>query len=109
DLVKSLDATHPTLIVVGPHGSNPYVPYVGKIDVIVARCYPCSYAGGCQMSQIDGTVQLLEEAGAPHYWGMIQAFADTSYRLPTPDELHEQFRRWRLSRMEGHLVASWSF
>jgi len=107
-LVKSLDAGPPTVAVIEPHSpGNPYAPYVGTVDVIGADRYPCSYQNGCVYSKIDDAVALLEQAGVPHYWGVIQAFSDSYYRMPTADELHQEFDHWRLSRMEGYLVFSW--
>jgi hypothetical protein len=109
-LVKSLDPGPPTFIVLQPHSpGNPYTPYVGTVDVIGVERFPCSYDNGCVMTKIDDAIQLAAEAGVPRYWAIIQAFADSYYRLPTADELREEFRRWRLSRMEGYLVFSWNY
>ncbi len=110
DLVKSLDPAHPTMAVIEPHWpENPYTPYVGTVDIIGVDRYPCSYVSGCVFSKIDDTLALLDQAGVPHYWAFIQAFADSYYRMPTADELHEEFRHWRQSRMEGYVVFSWAY
>jgi len=109
-LVRSLDPGPPTVLVIKGHApGNPYAPYVGTVDIIGADPYPCSHAHGCDMSKIDDAIRLLHEAGVPRYWGVIQAFADSYYRMPTVEELREEFRRWRGSRMEGYLVFSWAW
>ena len=110
DFVNSLDPTHPTMAVIEPHWpENPYTPYVGMVDIIGVDRYPCSYVSGCVFSKIDDTLALLDQAGVPHYWAFIQAFADSYYRMPTADEVHEEFRHWRQSRMEGYVVFSWAY
>ena len=110
DLVKSLDPRPPTLAVIEPHSpGNPYTPYVGAVDVIGVERYPCSYANGCVMSKIDDAIQLANDAGVPRYWAVVQAFADSYYRMPTADELRDEFRHWGASRMEGYLVFSWAY
>jgi hypothetical protein len=109
-LVKSIDPGPPTFAVIEPHSpGNPYAPYVGTVDVIAADRYPCSFANGCVFSKIDDAIALLEAAGVPRYWGVLQAFQDSYYRLPTPDELHEEFAHWRASRMEGYIVFAWQW
>ena len=60
-------------------------------------------------SRANGEIALLEAAGVPRYWGVLQAFADSYYRYPTRDELREAFARWRSSRMDGYLVFAWSY
>jgi hypothetical protein len=110
DLVKSLDPGPPTFAVIEPHSpGNPYAPYVGMVDVIGVERYPCSWKNGCVFSKIDDAVSLAEAAAVPHYWAVIQAHQDDWYRLPTADELHEEFRHWRLSRMEGYIVFAWEW
>src|SRR2546430_7951463 len=98
------------MAVIEPHWpENPYTPYVGTVDIIGVDRYPCSYVNGCVFSKIDDTLALLDQAGVPRYWAFIQAFADSYYRMPTADELHEEFRHWRRSRMEGYVVFSWAY
>src|SRR5438270_9141269 len=110
DLVRSIDPGVPTFAVIEPRaGENPYSPYVGTVDIIGADRYPCTYKHGCVMSKIDETIRLLDEAGVPRYWVAVQAFADVTHRLPSADELREEFQHWRQSRMEGYLVFSWDF
>ena len=109
-LVKSLDPGTPTFAVIMAHWpDNPYVPYVGTIDIIGADRYPCSWAKGCVFTDIDETIGLLETAKVPRYWAIVQAFADSYYRWPTAEELHEEFRQWRASSMEGYIVFSWAY
>jgi len=110
-LVKSIDPGPPTVVVIEPKtkAQNPYTPYVGSVDIIAADPYPCSHTGGCDMSKIDKQIALLEEANVPRYWVLVQAFADSYYRLPTVAELNDEFRHWRRSRMEGYLVFQWAY
>jgi len=109
-LVKSLDPDTPTFAVIMAHWpENPYVPYVGAVDIIGADRYPCSWAKGCVFTDIDETIGLLETAKVPRYWAIVQAFADSYYRWPTAAELREEFRHWRTSRMEGYVVFSWAY
>jgi hypothetical protein len=112
-LVKSVDPNPPTLVVIEPQSQspgNPYAPYVGMADVIGVERYPCSLASGCVFSKIDDQIALAEAAGIPRYWALIQAFGTPDYyRLPTAEELHEEFRHWRASRMEGYMVFAWSW
>ena len=109
-LVKSLDPGTPTFAVIMAHWpENPYAPYVGTVDIIGADRYPCSWAKGCVFTDIDETIGLLETAKVPRYWAIVQAFADSFYRWPTAEELHEEFRQWRASSMEGYIVFSWAY
>lgn len=113
-LIHSIDPGPPTLVAIEPStgpikGANPFTPYVGTVDIIGAERYPCTFKDGCVMSRIDDTIALLQQANVPRYWAILQAFADSTHLLPTPDELRAQVDHWRGSRMEGLLWFSWSF
>lgn len=110
DLVHSLDPGSTTFTVLEPHpGDNPYRPYVGTVDLISVDRYPCTFKDGCVMSRIEDTARLLDDAQVPRYVAILQAFGDSTHRLPTADELREQFVRWGNTRAEGIMTFSWNF
>jgi hypothetical protein len=80
--------------------------FAGTVDVLAVDRYPCSHAHGCDYTKIDEAIHELNRLKV-RYWAVIQAHGDEWYRVPTPSELHEQFVRWRASRMEGYLVFAW--
>jgi hypothetical protein len=111
-LIKSIDPTKPTYLVIqasdgeGPH---PYEKFAGTTDIMGVDIYPCSFENGCRMEKIDQAIAALEQDGVPRYWALIQAFEDDYYRMPTAAELHAQFARWRSSAMEGYFVFSLNY
>lgn len=107
DLVKSIDPGPPTFIVQN-HPERLHF-FAGKVDILGLNNYPCSDADGCEFDKIEEQAAEAERLGV-RYWGVIQAFGGSSgYRLPTPAEVHEQFVRWRRTRMEGYLVFAWRY
>jgi hypothetical protein len=111
DLVKSLDPGKPTLMV---HYEN-FATWAGKTDILGLDHYPCSIENGCDYSKIDAEAAEADRLGI-RYWGVIQAYGDGAsascgsspwYRLPTPDELHQEFVHWSATNMEGYLVFAW--
>jgi hypothetical protein len=104
DLVKSLDPGPPTVLVT--YKIDQFKLFAHTVDVLGLDVYPCSIRGGCDYTKIDVQAAVADHLGA-RYWGVIQAFGDDWYKLPTPDELHRQFRHWRATKMEGYLVFAW--
>ena len=111
DLVKSLDPGRPTFIVV--HRPERLAEFAGATDIIGLDHYPCSYKNGCDYSKIDAQAAEADRLGI-RYWGVVQAYGEPScytsdpwYRLPTAQELHQEFAHWRATRMEGYLVFAW--
>jgi len=103
-LVKSLDPGPPTFLVL--YKVDWFQRFVGATDIMVADAYPCSRKNGCDYSVIDRAIAELNRLDV-RYWAMIQAFGDDWHRVPTPEELHQQFLRWRASRMKGYFVFAW--
>lgn len=103
-LVKSIDPRPPTLLV--SYKLEQFPLFAGTVDIIGLDHYPCSIKDGCDFTRIDKAAAAADRAGI-RYWGVIQAFGDSYYKLPTPDELAQQFAHWRTTRMEGYLVFSW--
>jgi hypothetical protein len=104
DLVKSIDPGPPTFLVT--YRIDQIRLFAGTVDVLGLDGYPCSIAHGCDFSKIDRQAAIADRLGI-RYWGVIQAFGDNWYKLPTPDELHQQFVHWWGTKMEGYLVFAW--
>lgn len=103
-LVESIDPRPPTLIVM--YKVDQLERFAGTVDVIGLDHYPCSRKHGCDYAVIDEQAGVADRLGI-RYWGVIQAFGDDWYKLPTPEELHNQFLFWRATNMEGYLVFAW--
>jgi chitodextrinase len=107
DLVKSIDPGPPTLLV--DYKIDQLKLWAGTVDIIGLDKYPCKIKlNGCDYSIIDQQVAEAERLEI-RYWGVVQAFGDDYYKLPTPEELHAQFERWRRTKMEGYLVFAWRY
>jgi hypothetical protein len=106
ELVKSLDPGPPTLVVI--ERLERLKLFAGKVDVLGLDRYPCSIKNGCDYSKIDAQAAEADRLGV-RYWGVIQAYGDDWYKVPTPEELHQQFDRWRSTNMEGYLVFAWRY
>jgi len=112
ELVKSIDPAKPTLIVVDSNSGQQTLQQIpewkGTADVIGLDAYPCYPDLPCDYQWIDTVAQTADDAGLD-YWGVVQSFGDASegFRLPTPDELHQQFIHWRATKMKGYLVFAW--
>jgi hypothetical protein len=104
DLVKSIDRGRPTFLVM--YKLDQLELFAGTVDVIGLDTYPCTLERGCDFEKIDAQADLADRLGI-RYWGVIQAFGDDWYKLPTRDELHREFTHWRATNMEGYLVFAW--
>lgn len=112
DLIKSIDRSTPTFLVVNTWNgvkSYPYEDFAGTTDIMGLDVYPCSHSEGCKFMKISEAIAQAEVDKVPRYWAILQAFGDEYYRVPTTSELREQFRLWSSSRMEGYLVFSWNW
>ncbi len=112
-LVHQIAPGQPTLTVISAFDSGksyPYAIWKGTTDILGFDIYPCRQGvTGCSFDRIDAAIEAIRAAGIDRYWAVIQAFEDSYYRLPTPEELHEEFQHWRRSDMSGYLVFSWNY
>jgi hypothetical protein len=106
ELVKSLDRGPPTFLV--SYKPEQLKLFAGKVDVLGLDRYPCSIKNGCDYSKINAQAAEADRLGV-RYWGVIQAHGDDWYKVPTPEELHQQFEHWRATKMEGYLVFAWRY
>jgi hypothetical protein len=105
-LVKSIDPRPPTLVVI--NRDEQLKLFARTVDVIGLDHYPCSIRDGCEYSKIDRQAATADRLGI-RYWGVIQAVGDDWYKIPTPEELHQQFVHWRATKMRGYLVYAWHY
>jgi hypothetical protein len=113
-LVHTLDPGRPTFTVIQAwdektQESFPYQYWAGTVDILGLDVYPCTFANGCDFSEIDGAIAAAARYGITRYWAVIQDFQDSYYRLPTPPEVATQFDHWNRSRMSGYVIFSWNF
>ena len=107
ELVKSIDPGAVTFLA--DYKPEQLRLWAGTVDVIALVRYPCNVKlDGCDYTNLDELVAEADRLGI-RYWGVIQAFADDYYKLPTPEELHQLFEHWRATRMEGYLVFAWRY
>jgi hypothetical protein len=123
-LIKAIDPEAEVLIVIdGNSGAETLeqIPHwSGIADHIGINPYTCWQGQECRLDWIDHVAEAADASGLD-YWGVVQAFGEPTGagstmcalsgcgkpRLPTEDELHRQFYRWRASRMTGYLVFEW--
>jgi hypothetical protein len=106
DLVKSIDPAATTFLVT--YKIEQFRLFAGTVDILGLDKYPCSISHGCDYSKIDAEAAEADRLGV-RYWGVIQAHGDSWYKVPTVDELHQEFEHWRQTNMEGYLVFAWRF
>jgi hypothetical protein len=111
-LVKRLDPTKPSFIVISENDGQteyPYAKFAGKADIMGVDIYPCNHVDpACTFQDIPAAVAALTKAGVSDYWGILQAFGDHYYRMPTATEIGRQFDLWSQSSMTGYLYYTWS-
>jgi hypothetical protein len=103
-LVKSIDPRPLTFITT--FKVDQLKLFADTVDIIGLDHYPCSNEYGCDYAVIDAEAAAADSLGV-RYWGVVQAFGDSWYKLPTPDELHQEFLHWRATHMQGYLVFAW--
>jgi PASTA domain len=117
DLIHSIAPAKPTVIVLDSNGFKglftrdalDQLPlWKGTADYIGLDPYPCRHGSGCHFSWIDKTIQAANAAGL-NYWGVVQAFNDSSWRWPTADELSHMLNQWGASKQTGYMTFAWTW
>ena len=111
-LIHSLDPGKLTVMVADANSgqaSLDQIPlWVGAADYVGLDPYPCRWNAPCDYAWIDAIIQAADRAGLS-YWGVIQAFADATWRWPTPREERHMLCQWAASRQSGYMVFSWAW
>lgn len=117
DLIHSIDPSKPTVIVLDSNGFSgratqdalDQLPlWKGAADYIGLDPYPCYEGSACDFSWIQKTIQAANAAGL-NYWGVVQAFNDSSWRWPTADELSHMLNQWGASKETGYMTFAWTW
>jgi acid phosphatase len=128
-LIHSVDPGAKVLVVLdsnsGYQSLDQMAGWVGTADVFGLDPYTCWQGqSSCVFSWIDQVAAKADQVGLP-YWGIVQGFGEGSggswfegldssgnpvsgqARLPTADELHQEFVHWRATQMQDYLVFAW--
>jgi len=117
NLIHSLDPHTRTVIVLDSNGFSgratrdalDQLPlWRGAADYVGLDPYPCYQGSACDFSWIDRTIRAANAAGLS-YWGVLQAFDDSSWRWPTPGELSHMVNQWSRSRESGSMTFAWTW
>src|SRR4029453_12850146 len=98
-----------TYLVISTRDGYPYADYVGAVDVLGLDVYVCLELEptSCRFDKIDRAIAEADAAAVPRYFAVMQDFADSWYRIPTPAEMQAQFDHWGLGRIEGYMIYHW--
>jgi hypothetical protein len=97
----------------GPcNGTDDCIPFFANVtDVMGLDRYACKATdplhATCDDSVITAQAGQAEADGVREYWGVIGAFFDGYYGLPSAGQLHDEFCAWRKTNMTGYLVYKW--
>ena len=117
NLIHSIDPATRTVVVLDSNGfkgratrdSLDQLPlWKGTADYIGLDPYPCYHGSSCDFSWIDKTIAAANAAGL-NYWGVIQAFNDSSWRWPTAAELSHMVGQWSASKETGSMTFAWTW
>lgn len=117
DLVHSIDGRTETVIVLDSNGfkgraTNDALEQLPRwkdtADYIGLDPYPCYQGLPCDYGWIDKTIAAANAAGL-RYWGVVQAFNDSSWRWPTAAELSYMLGQWAASKEAGYMAFAWTW
>jgi Big-like domain-containing protein len=112
-LIHQLDPSTFVVMVVDSNSGQQTLSQIplwsGAADYIGLDPYPCYTGEPCDFAWVDNVIRAADAAGLS-YWGVVQAFRDTSgWRWPTADELAHMLGQWSASRESGMMTFAWSW
>jgi hypothetical protein len=82
--------------------------WAGAADYIGLNPYPCYRGKPCNYGWIQTIIRAANQAHL-RYWGVVQAFADSEWRWPTPAEEQHMLSQWARSRQKGYMTFAWTW
>ena len=109
-LIHALDPGVFTVLVMDSNSgaaSLKQIPlWVGAADYIGLDPYPCYQGKACNYAWINSIIRAADRARIA-YWGVIQAFADDTWRWPSAAEERHMLTQWRASHEAGYMTFAW--
>ena len=112
-LIHSLDPGNKMTVMTmdsnSGHASLDQIPlWVGAADYVGLDPYPCYHGAPCKYAWINAIIEAADRAGLS-YWGVVQAFQDSTWRWPTAREERHMLCQWANSRESGYVVFAWTW
>jgi len=109
-LIHALSPGKPTVLLVDSNSGRATLKQIpeweGAADLFALDPYPCYRGKPCNFAWIDRVIRAADNAGLS-YWGVVQAFADSTWRWPTKGEERHMLSQWAASRQSGYMTFSW--
>lgn len=111
-LIHSIDPNRFTVVVLDSNSGQSSVSqiplWVGVADYIGLDPYPCYQGRSCDYAWIDTIISAADRAGLA-YWGVVQAFNDSTWRWPTATEEQHMLNQWAASKEKGYMTFAWTW
>src|SRR3989442_2375243 len=108
-LIHSLDPGKMTVMTMDSNSGQASLDqtplWVGAADYVGLDPYPCRQNEPCNFGWIDAIIEAADRAGLS-YWGVVQAFADSTWRWPTAREERHMLCQGATSRESGNVGLS---
>jgi calcineurin-like phosphoesterase family protein len=109
-LIHALSPGKPTVLLVDSNSGRATLKQIpewaGTADLFALDPYPCYRGKPCNFDWIDKVIRAADKAGLS-YWGVAQAFADSTWRWPTKAEERHMVSQWAASRQSGYMTFAW--
>jgi len=109
-LIHALSPGKPTILVVDSNSGRATLEQIpkwaGTADYLGLDPYPCYRGKRCHFDWIGKVIKAADKARVK-YWGVVQAFADSTWRWPTKGEERHMLSQWAASRQSGYMTFSW--